>query len=140
MPVITLHGKCYCCALEFEAVASGEPTVIHCHCNECREWTGGIAYSAVPCASVTFTKGTPKTFKRPGGPEKSFCEDCGTGIMNSVTFGPVKYTVAAGLFKESGTLQTQLHCQLRGRIPWADCSADGKPAFEGFPGPKDVKC
>mmetsp|Transcript_13828 Transcript_13828/g.36639 ORF Transcript_13828/g.36639 Transcript_13828/m.36639 type:complete len:140 (-) Transcript_13828:116-535(-) len=139
MAATTLHGKCYCSALEFEATTPGEPTVIHCHCKECREWTGSIAYSAVACASVTFTKGTPKVFQRTGGPEKSFCGDCGTGVMNNVSFGPYKHTVAAGLFQESVTLQTQMHCQVHEKIPWADCSADGKPVFQKFPGAADVQ-
>jgi hypothetical protein len=132
---VVLHGKCYCGALEYEArpPAGAAAEVIHCHCDGCREWTGGIAYSAVACASVTFTKGVPKQFKRAGGPAKSFCGDCGTGIMNDVTFGAIKHTVAAGLLRESSTLKTLLHCQMVNKAPWADTSADGKPTHERFP-------
>ena len=61
-----LHGKCYCGALAFEA-SSPLPEIIHCHCKGCRDWTGAAFYSAVPCATLTLTSGTPKTFQRKGG-------------------------------------------------------------------------
>jgi hypothetical protein len=132
----TFKGQCYCSAIEFECVVPGDPAVIHCHCIGCRDWTGGIAYSALACSSVTFTKGTPKQFQRESGPVKSFCGDCGTGIMNNVVFGNIRHTVAAGIIKldqDQPPLQTALHCQLAGKVPWADCSADGKPSFDKFP-------
>lgn len=53
--------------------------------------------------------------------------------MNDVTFGAIKHTVAAGLLRESSTLKTLLHCQMVNKAPWADTSADGKPAHERFP-------
>eukprot|EP00446_Apocalathium_sp_SHHI-4_P006349 CAMPEP_0177155172 /NCGR_PEP_ID=MMETSP0367-20130122/2024_1 /TAXON_ID=447022 ORGANISM="Scrippsiella hangoei-like, Strain SHHI-4" /NCGR_SAMPLE_ID=MMETSP0367 /ASSEMBLY_ACC=CAM_ASM_000362 /LENGTH=139 /DNA_ID=CAMNT_0018600487 /DNA_START=50 /DNA_END=469 /DNA_ORIENTATION=- len=133
----TLSGQCYCGALEFKATTP-KPEVIHCHCKGCRDWTGGIAYSAVPCSFVEFVKGTPKEFQRNGGPTKVFCGDCGTGICNKVNFGPFTATVAAGILNESTSLKTSMHCQLAGKVPWADTSADGIPTFKGFPTPGAV--
>jgi hypothetical protein len=79
-------------------------------------------------------------------------------VANKVSFGSVQYTAAAGLFyssfstllsieflfvgaglfKENSAFETQMHCHYESRVPWADCSADGKPAFAQFPSESDV--
>jgi len=100
----------------------------------CREWTGGIAYSAVPTHSFTVVNGgIPKEFQRENGPKKFFCGDCGTGLCNNVVFGKVKFTVAAGILEEHSKIPAQLHCQMVGKVNWANTSADGLPTFDQFP-------
>ena len=133
-----LHGKCYCGAIAFECITDS-PEVIHCHCQGCRDWTGGIAYSAVFTQTFTVVNGgVPKEFQRKGGPKKFFCGDCGTGLCNNVVFGEVRYTVSAGLLEESANMSAIFHCQMKGKVGWADTSGDGLPTFDLFPPPSTI--
>ena len=132
--VTVLHGKCYCGCIVFEATAKS-PSISHCHCNGCREWTGGGVWSAVPCDTFKATRGSPKKFQRKGGPVKLFCDNCGTGLCNDVSAAPLpfNFTVAAGLLTEHASLKPSFHCQTATKVSWLDTSADEIPAFEGWP-------
>jgi hypothetical protein len=80
-----VEGGCYCGALRY--AAEGEPMMkAQCHCRECQYITGGAPnmFMAMPIAGFTYTKGTPKQFKR--GDLKTpvtreFCGECGTHIV-----------------------------------------------------------
>jgi hypothetical protein len=128
----TLHGKCYCGAIEFELPRTSDTQILHCHCKGCREWTGAAFFSAIMVDSVRVTKGVPKQFQREGGPVKHFCVDCGTGLYNGI-FGGTKFTAAAGLVAENAELESSAHCQMVRKVPWCNTSADGKPAYEEWP-------
>ena len=132
MSTPTLHGKCYCGAIEYELARKPDTRITNCHCSGCREWTGAAFYSAIMVDAVKVTKGAPTQFQRKGGPVKHFCGTCGTGLYNGI-FGGTKFTAAAGLIAENGELEGGVHCQMVSKVPWCDTSADGKPVFEGWP-------
>lgn len=75
------HGSCFCGAIL--ARMEGEPFWINYdHDDDCRKALGGplsiwIGYRR---GQVRFTRGTPKTFSRTEGVERSFCAECGTSI------------------------------------------------------------
>ena len=77
-------GRCYCGEIQYEsdgdAVMKGQ-----CHCRECQYISGGSpnVCIGVPEASFSYTKGTPKGFKRSdldNPVTRDFCENCGTHI------------------------------------------------------------
>ena len=78
------EGGCYCHELRY--VADGEPMMkAQCHCRECQYITGGSpnVFIAMPIASFSYTKGTPKKFTRSdlkSPATREFCANCGTHV------------------------------------------------------------
>jgi hypothetical protein len=79
------EGGCYCHELRY--VADGEPMMkAQCHCRECQYITGGSpnVFIAMPIASFSYTKGTPKKFTRSdlkSPATREFCANCGTHVV-----------------------------------------------------------
>ncbi len=79
-----LEGGCYCGGLRY--VADGEPMLkAQCHCRECQYMTGGAPnmFMLMPGNSLSYTKGTPKQFKRADLEKpvtREFCPECGTHV------------------------------------------------------------
>jgi hypothetical protein len=80
-----LQGGCYCGALRYQAkgdaVFKGQ-----CHCRECQYISGGHpnAVMGLSEAGFSYTKGTPKQFRRtdlPNPVTREFCGECGTHIL-----------------------------------------------------------
>jgi hypothetical protein len=80
-----LEGGCYCGAVRY--VADGEPMLkAQCHCRECQYLSGGAPnmFLLMPPGSLTYTKGTPKTFARSDLEKpvtREFCAECGTHLI-----------------------------------------------------------
>ena len=80
-----LEGGCYCGALRYSA--EGDPLFKgQCHCRECQYISGGHpnAVIAMPAARFSYTKSSPKQFRRSdlSNPvTREFCADCGTHIL-----------------------------------------------------------
>ena len=83
---MSMEGRCYCGALRYEA--EGDPVLkAQCHCRECQYISGGHpnAVIAMPEPGFTYTKGTPKQYRRadlPNPVTREFCADCGTHILS----------------------------------------------------------
>jgi hypothetical protein len=81
---MTFEGGCYCGAVRY--VADGEPMLkAQCHCRACQHISGGGPnfFMLMPTAGFRYTKGQPKTFKRPdveNARTREFCEICGTHL------------------------------------------------------------
>ena len=99
---MSLEGGCYCGALRYKAdgnaLFKGQ-----CHCRECQYISGGHpnAIMAMPEASFTYTKGSPKQFRRgdlPNPVTREFCADCGTHILGKGS------SVPGALMLKVGTL------------------------------------
>jgi hypothetical protein len=81
---MTFEGGCYCGAVRY--VADGEPMLkAQCHCRACQHISGGGPnfFMLMPTAGFRYTKGQPKTFKRPdleNARTREFCETCGTHL------------------------------------------------------------
>jgi hypothetical protein len=80
-----IDGGCYCGALRF--ASSGDPVFqAQCHCRECQYFSGGHpnVVMALPESGFSYTKGTPKKFRRSDlatPVSREFCADCGTQIL-----------------------------------------------------------
>jgi hypothetical protein len=87
-----LEGGCYCGALRYEV--EGDPLFKgQCHCRECQYISGGSpnVTMAMPEAGFSYTKGSPKQFKRSdleNPVTREFCGDCGTHILSRVSGMP----------------------------------------------------
>ena len=81
-----LEGGCYCGAVRY--VAEGEPVLrAQCHCRACQYFSGGAPnlFMLVPAEGFAYTKGAPKTYRRPDKADavtREFCAVCGTHVMS----------------------------------------------------------
>src|ERR1700728_3198469 len=79
-----LEGGCYCGEVRYKA--EGDPMFkAQCHCRECQYISGGSPnmFVLMPVTGFSYTKGTPKKFKRSdieGAVTREFCAECGTHI------------------------------------------------------------
>jgi hypothetical protein len=81
---MTLEGGCYCGAVRYQA--AGKPILkAQCHCRACQHISGGAPnlFMLMPVAGFSWTKGEPKTYRRPDKADavtRFFCADCGTHL------------------------------------------------------------
>jgi hypothetical protein len=82
---MSLEGGCYCGAVRYQA--EGEPVLrAQCHCRACQHISGGAPqlFMLMPADGFRYTKGAPKTYKRPDKPDavtREFCAECGTHLI-----------------------------------------------------------
>ena len=134
-----LEGGCYCGAVRY--VAEGEPRLrAQCHCRACQYFSGGAPnlFMLVSAEGFTYTKGAPKTYRRPDKIDavtREFCAVCGTHMMSRRPgLRPVVLKI--------GTLDNPLvYGGAQKAIFTAEGQpfhliADGVPAYEGLPPPR----
>lgn len=131
-----LEGGCYCGAVRY--VAEGKPALrAQCHCWACQHVSGGAPnlFMLMPAEGFRYTKGAPKTYKRPDKVDavtREFCAECGTHL---ITRRPGLSLVVLKI----GTLdEPSLYGGARMAIFTAEGQLfhiipDGVPAFEGLP-------
>ena len=81
-----LEGGCYCGAVQY--VAEGEALLrAQCDCRACQYFSGGAPnlFMLVPADEFAYTKGAPKTYRRPDKADavtREFCAVCGTHMIS----------------------------------------------------------
>jgi hypothetical protein len=84
----SVHGHCYCGAVEFTVDVGGEPIfAAYCHCDSCRRSHAAPLYQVVCVDDATFqvTRGQEGIvdFQKPGSRiVRAFCGTCGTRVYN----------------------------------------------------------
>ena len=133
-----IEGGCYCGALRYRA--EGEPALkIQCHCRECQHVAGGSVNltMGMPEAGFTYTKGTPKKFRRSDLPTpvtREFCGDCGTHVAAKAPAVPgVALIKVGGMDDPKQFGGPELVIFTVDKQPF-HLLPDGVPAFERFPG------
>src|SRR6478736_6132594 len=78
-------GGCPCGAIRYESTA--EPVMmLHCHCRDCQQSSGGpfSSFLVVPAETFKVTKGSVRFHASPsemgGLTQRGFCADCGSPI------------------------------------------------------------
>lgn len=81
-----LEGGCYCRAVRYQA--TGDALLrAQCHCRECQYISGGQpnVIIGMPEAGFSYTKGSPKAFRRKDLAKpvtREFCPECGTHLVS----------------------------------------------------------
>lgn len=127
-------GQCFCGAIRYE-ISSDPKVVTLCHCNDCRRSAGApmVAWAMFPDASLTVTKGHPKTINSSRSAMRSFCADCGTGLFyrNSEIL-PGIVDVQSATLDNPDALPPMFQIQVAERLSWMKHIHE-LPEFERFP-------
>ncbi|HUD61241.1 MAG TPA: GFA family protein [Acetobacteraceae bacterium] len=93
----TLTGGCQCGAVRYALFAMPDRAGI-CHCRMCQKAVGGPfkAWANVRVQDLTWTRGTPSTFRSSSAAERGFCERCGTPLTFGYTQRPGTISVTIG--------------------------------------------
>ena len=133
-----IEGGCYCGALRFQA----EGDVMfkgQCHCRECQYISGGHpnVVMGMPEAGFSYTKGTPKSFKRSdldSPVTREFCGTCGTHLLTVTPGLPGARLIKVGTLDDPSVFEGPqmviftIDKQSFHHMP------EGVPAFERTPG------
>ena len=127
----TYKGACFCGAVTFE-VTGEAPLQGFCHCNDCRQWSGGpvTSYALWPSGDVTVTAGADKivSFSKSGQAERQHCSACGRAVMTAIPVAgmtDVYPHLLAGF-----SFQPQAHVWYGERVVEMD---DGLPKYRDMP-------
>lgn len=126
---MTIHGKCHCGDIVFEAHADPDRSVI-CHCTDCQIMSGGPYRSIVQVKEATFNllQGEPKPYFKVGDSgnrrELCFCANCGshiyaTSVVEDVPLGQRMLGIRTGLLQEVAQLTPQVQVWCQSKVPWA---------------------
>ena len=110
-------GGCQCGAVRFHVTAlKGNPHL--CHCRMCQKAVGNLfaALIGVEAGNLTWTRGTPATFRSSGHVDRGFCGRCGTPLYYRNLEG-TGYGVTIGAFDDPGQLPILFEMGLEGRHP-----------------------
>ena len=131
-------GGCYCGGVRYEA--TGDALFKgQCHCRECQYITGGHpnVVMAMPESGFSYTKGSPKQFRRSDLEKpvtREFCAECGTHILAKTSAVPGALIMKVGTFDDPSVFGSPqmviftIDKQSFHHIP------EGVPTFERVPG------
>ena len=127
-------GGCYCGAVRYEITGD---TINHslCHCSDCRKSAGAspVAWLMGQADQVTITRGKLKKVKGREGAVRSFCGDCGTGILyeNAINL-PGLVDVQSATLDNPHAIPVDANIQLADQVEWQK-TAHRLPGFDRYP-------
>lgn len=127
-------GGCYCGNIRYEI--TGEPlNAAICHCRDCQRHSGSasVAWIMLDQEDFEVTKGVLKTCEGKNGALRSFCGECGTGIIyQNENFIPGRLDVQTATLDDPEGFSPQARIQLADQLSW-DGASHQLPGFDGFP-------
>jgi hypothetical protein len=133
-----VQGGCYCGNLRYratgDALFKGQ-----CHCRECQYISGGHpnVVMGMPEGGFSYTKGTPKGFRRAdleNGVTREFCADCGTHLLTRTPRVPGAVLLKVGTLDDPSIFGApQMVIYTVDKQPFHHIP-DGVPTFERVPG------
>jgi hypothetical protein len=133
-----IKGGCLCGRVRFSADA--EPAFVGvCHCTDCQKFSGSALSTvmAIPEGSLK-VDGKLKVFTKAGDSGKpihrSFCPECGSGVVDKADALPGMVMLYVGTFDDSSWVKpgSQIYCD--SAQSWVQLGGD-MPRFAKMPGP-----
>lgn len=93
-----------------------------------------VAWAMFSEASLTVTKGEPKTINSSGTAMRSFCAACGSGLFyRNAAILPGKVDIQSSTLDDPSALPPTIQIQTAERLDWMKHSHE-LPEFERYPG------
>ena len=111
-------GGCQCGAVRFRVDGRlGDASV--CHCRMCQKAFGGFYAPLVSVgdATLTWTRGAPKTFQSSNAARRGFCAECGTPLTYEAPDG---IALAIGAFDKPQDLAPKIQWGVEGKLGYVD--------------------
>jgi hypothetical protein len=125
---IETTGGCLCGALRYAARA--EPIDAgYCHCRVCQRSSGApvLAWASFPKGALTYTLGSPASYRSSPKAVREFCAACGTQIVFRED-GATRVDLNIGSLDQPDAIAPQYHIWTESRIPWFE-TADELPRY-----------
>ncbi|MEX0285360.1 MAG: GFA family protein [Paracoccaceae bacterium] len=125
MPSEAASGRCYCGAVCFSA-SKPPHTVAHCHCVDCRRWTGGAVgtFAAFSSGDLTFSPLLGPGSSVALGVKRWFCQKCGSPLAATFDYLPGQTYVPVGVLNNADEFPAELHCHSQARLSWFHLNDD----------------
>jgi hypothetical protein len=130
-------GGCACGAIRYESTA--EPVLmLHCHCSDCQQSSGGpfSSFVIVPKEAFKLTKGSLRFHDSPseagGKTHRGFCPDCGSPIVVKADAAPKFDAIRTAGLDDPGWFKLQMDVWTSDAHPW-DQMNPALPKFEKYP-------
>lgn len=126
-----MEGGCLCGHIRYRAAGSPH-SVTHCHCEQCRRYTGAICATGVAhkAENIDWLNGEPTLYRESDASinGRSFCPKCGSSIADhKLTDGDIWLYV--GTLDHPATVAPQNHIFIEEKIPWVSID-DGLQKFD----------
>lgn len=114
-------GGCQCGAVRFRIEGELADASI-CHCRMCQKAFGNFYAPLVSVrgATLTWTRGAPKTYRSSNFVERGFCGECGTPLSYDAPDG---IAIAVGAFDHPADIEPKLQWGIEAKIPYVDAVA-----------------
>ena len=136
---IPFFGGCACGAIRYQSTA--EPVMmLHCHCRDCQQSSGGpfSSFVIVPKEAFKLIQGALRFHASPseagGLNHRGFCPDCGSPIQSSPDSVPDLVAIRAASLDDPGWFNPQAEVWTSDAQPW-DHINPALPQFEKYPTP-----
>lgn len=131
---MTYTGGCQCGAIRYELTGSPKAVAL-CHCRDCQRSAGApaVAWAMFAESALTLTRGQPKTINSSGTSMRSFCPECGTGLLfRNKDVLPGIVDIQSVTLDDPEALAPSVQIQTAERLSWM-AHSHALPAFERFP-------
>jgi len=122
-----LTGGCYCGHIRYEMAT--EPTVVHCHCDNCKRSVGSsfVSWAVIPMNDLNHIGEQPAIHVTDEKVERGFCGKCGSSISYFNRDGE-SIDITVGTMDNPNSVKPSKHIWDRKRIHWVKMD-DGLPHF-----------
>jgi hypothetical protein len=130
-------GGCACGAIRYESTA--EPVMmLHCHCRDCQQSSGGpfSSFVIVPTEAFKLLQGSLRFHASPsemgGKTHRGFCPECGSPIMGKPDSVPHIVAIRTASLDDPSWFNPQVDVWTSDAHPW-DQMDPALPKFKEYP-------
>jgi hypothetical protein len=130
-------GGCACGAIRYESTA--EPVaMLHCHCRDCQQSSGGpfSSFVVVPSEAFKLLQGSLSFHASPshmgGETHRGFCPECGTPIHGKTDLAPHIVAIRTASLDDPSWFHQQIDVWTSDAQPWHQMNP-ALPKFEMYP-------
>jgi hypothetical protein len=133
----SFSGGCACGAIRYESTA--EPLMmVHCHCRDCQQSSGGpfSSFVIVPTEAFRLVQGSLRFHASPsqmgGMTRRGFCPECGSPIQAKPDSTPDILAIRTASLDDPSWINPQIDVWTSDAQPW-DQMNPALPKFEKYP-------